>query len=216
MVARHRQRFAMSRRRRNGLFVLAIALLATCGWLDRQFGGCIRIQVVRHAHWGLDGLKYHGSTFTVINVVDGDTLDLLVSDGPNEYTRVRLLGIDTPETRDPRVGTMYYGPEASAFAESLVKGMDVTVVLDGIGDVRDVYGRLLAYIRLQDGRVLNEELISNGFGYADLRFGHSQFDRYVALQKSAIDTEAGLWKDVKRDQLPRWLQRQRPDLCVRH
>jgi micrococcal nuclease len=215
MAAKKRQRHAMSRHRRSGLLLLAMAAVSACVWLDRHYGGGIRTEIVQHAHWGLDGLKYQDKPFAVVSVVDGDTLDLDVPDGPDDHTRVRLLGIDTPETKDPRVGLMYYGPEASAFAEALVDGKTVTVILDTVGDVRDIYGRLLAYIQLEDGRVLNEELLAGGFGYADLRFEHSYFDRYVLLQQQAMDKQAGLWKEVSRDQLPKWLQRERPDLPVR-
>ena len=107
---------------------------------------------------------------------------------------------------------MYYGAEATAFAKQLADGKEVAVIIDTVSDVRDMYDRLLAYIRLDDGRVLNEELIVNGFAYADLRFRHSQYDRYVRLQQKASQQKTGLWKDVTRDQLPKWLQRESPDL----
>ncbi len=215
MAAKQRKRFAMSRRRRNGLLTLAILAVSSLFWIDHRYGAGVRTEIVRHAHWGLDGFKYHEKPFSVVSVVDGDTLDIDVPDTNGDYTRVRLLGIDTPETKDPRVGVMYYGPEASAFAAALAEGKTVTVLLDTVSDVRDIYGRLLAYIRLPDGRILNEELIAAGFGYADLRFAHSHFDRYVRLQEQAIQTQSGLWKDVARDQLPRWLQREHPDLPIK-
>jgi len=214
-MVKKRRRLAMSRRRRNSLLLLATLTLLACAWVDRQFCGGVRSAIVHQAHWGRDGFKYHNNSFRVTNVVDGDTLDIDIPDGSKDYTRVRLLGIDTPETKDPRVGRMFYGPEATDFAKSLAESKTVTVLLDPIGDVRDFYGRLLAYIHLPDGRILNEELIVNGFGYADLRFKHSQFDRYVVLQQHAMDAQTGLWKDVSSQQLPRWLQRQRPDLPVR-
>jgi len=191
----------MSRRRRDGLFALCIVILLAVVWLDRQHGAGLRKEITRRARWGADGWKYHGKTFTVINVVDGDTLDLAVADGRFDHTRVRLLGMDTPETKDPEAPAMYYGPEATAFAEQLAGGKEVTVILDTVGDVRDMYGRLLAYIRLDDGRILNEELIVNGLAYADLRFPHSQYDRYLRLQQEAMEQKAGLWKNVTRDGL---------------
>ncbi|RKY07316.1 MAG: hypothetical protein DRP66_06975, partial [Planctomycetota bacterium] len=181
-------------------------------WLDRQHGAVLRKEISRRAKWGADGWKYHGKTFTVVNIVDGDTLDLAIGDGKFDNTRVRLLGMDSPETKSPKVGAMFYGAEATAFAEQLADGKEVTVILDTVGDVRDIYDRLLAYIRLDDGRVVNEELIVNGFAYADLRFRHSQYDRYLRLQQKAMEQKAGLWKDVTRNQLPKWLQRERPDL----
>lgn len=212
MAKKTRQVFAMSRRRRNGLFVLCIAILLTVVWLDRQYGAGLRKEIAQRAKWGVDGWKYHGKTFTVVKIVDGDTLDLAIGDGKFDNTRVRLLGMDSPETKSPKVPAMYYGAEATAFAEQLADGKEVTVIIDTVGDVRDMYDRLLAYIRLDDGRVLNEELIVNGCAYADLRFRHSQYDRYVRLQQKAMEQKAGLWKNVTTEQLPKWLQRESPDL----
>ena len=146
---------------------------------------------------------------TVSNTAGGD---LAIGDGKFDNTRVRLLGMDAPETKSPKVPAMYYGAEATAFAEQLADGKEVTVIIDTVGDVRDMYDRLLAYIRLDDGRVLNEELIVNGCAYADLRFRHSQYDRYLRLQQKAMEQKAGLWKNVTTEQLPKWLQRESPDL----
>lgn len=158
--------------------------------------------------------KYHGKSFTVCKIVDGDTLDLDVKDGRDDYTRVRLLGIDTPETGGEQFSEMYYAGEATNAAEELAMGEKVTVLIDDISDVRDRYGRLLAYIVLPNGRALNEELIRDGFGYADLRFQHSDYDKYIALQEEAIEAKRGLWEKVTAEELPRWLQRERPELLT--
>ncbi len=205
-------RRAMSRRRRNLLAVVVIVLLALLGMMDRRFGGGLRQSI---SHWGTDWdeySQYHNRVFPIVNVVDGDTLDLGTPDGTQPATRVRLLGIDTPEKQIGDSPAMYFGPEATEYATGLALGREVTVLLDTVGDVRDKYGRLLAYIRLPDGRILNEQLIGNGYGYADLRFQHSHFDAHVALQQRAMDSKAGLWAKVRQDQLPSWLQRLRPDL----
>lgn len=202
----------MSRRRRNLLAVAAIILLAGLGLMDRRFGGGLRQSI---SHWGTDWdeySRYHNRPFPVVNIVDGDTLDLGTPDRTTPTTRVRLLGIDTPEKGIGDNPAMFFGPEATEYATGLVLGQEVTVLLDTVGDVRDKYGRLLAYIRLPDGSILNEQLIAKGYGYADLRFRHSHFDAFVALQQRAMDNKAGLWAKVRRDQLPPWLQRQRPDL----
>ena len=202
----------MSRRRRKLLAVAVIVLLVLLGAMDRRFGGGLRQSI---SHWGTDWdeySQYHNRSFPVVHVVDGDTLDLGTADGTKPTTRVRLLGIDTPEKQIGDSPAMYFGPEATEYSTRLAVEKEVTVLLDTVGDVRDKYGRLLAYIRLPDGSVLNEQLIANGYGYADLRFRHSDFDAYVALQQRAMDSKAGLWAKVRRDQLPPWLQRERPDL----
>lgn len=212
MGRKRRRSYAMSRRRRNSLFVLCIAVLVVAVWLDRFHGGGLRQEISQHAKWGVDGWKYHGKTFLVVNVVDGDTLDIDIPDGKYDHTRVRLLGMDTPETKSPKVDAMYYGAEATDYAKTLADGREVTIILDTVSDVRDMYGRLLAYVQLTDGRMLNEELIIGGCAYADLRFPHSAFDRYVGLQEEAITAKVGLWKNVSREQLPKWLQREMPEL----
>ena len=107
---------------------------------------------------------------------------------------------------------MFFGQEATDYTRRLSEGQQVTVRLDTISDERDRYGRLLAYITLPDGHILNEELIRNGYGYADLRFLHGHFDTYVELMNIAMTQKKGLWDKVNRKQLPQWLQRKRPEL----
>ena len=92
----------------------------------------------------------------------------------------------------------------------------VTVLLDSAADQRDKYGRLLAYIRLPDGTILNERIIAEGYGYAYLMFDHSHFDAYLELQNQAMTAKAGLWKNAARKDLPEWLQKRRPDLLRVH
>jgi endonuclease YncB( thermonuclease family) len=202
----------MSRQRRNLLILGTVMFLILLGILDHRFGGRLRDNI---AFWGPDYgdySRYHNQCCLVLNVIDGDTLDLDIPDDNQPYTRVRLLGIDTPEKQIGDNPAMYFGPEATNFTDKLAHQQKVTVLLDTIGDVRDKYKRLLAYIRLPDGRILNEQILQHGYGYADLRFQHSQFDKYCVLQQQAMDDRAGLWAKVRQDQFPPWLHRQRPDL----
>jgi endonuclease YncB( thermonuclease family) len=155
-----------------------------------------------------DRSRYHQQTFKVVHVVDGDTLDLDAPDGDHDYTRVRLWGVDTPETKDPRKEVMYYGPEAAAFAREAAQGRMVQVGLEPFKPTRDKYGRLLAYVYLPDGKMLNEELIERGFGYADTRFEHVMKKRFEQLEKQAQREKRGLWKEVRPEQWPQWRRRQ--------
>jgi micrococcal nuclease len=155
--------------------------------------------------------KYHAGIFTVVNVVDGDTIDIDIPDGQYEHTRIRLWGIDTPETKNPKVGVMYFGPEAAEFATELTLRKNVTVYLEE-HSTRGKYGRLLAYVQLPDKRFLNEVLLTEGYAYADLRFRHSLYNRYKQLDASARSLKKGLWENVTREQLPEWLQRMKPNL----
>ena len=146
------------------------------------------------------------------NVVDGDTIDIDIADRQYDSTRIRLWGIDTPETKSEKYGVMYFGPEAAGFARELALGKEVSVYLDVGKHSRGKYGRLLAYVQLPDGRFLNEVLVSEGFAYADLRFRHSLYNKYKQLEASARSAKKGLWQEVTREQLPEWLQRERPNL----
>lgn len=203
--------FAMSRRKKNAIvFVFFLLFLPAVIVIDYRAGPPLRQAIERYGLYTEDQQKYHQQTFLVVEVIDGDTLEIDLPDGESSVTRIRMLGIDTPETKHPTIGVMYYGPEAAEYARFLAEGKMVTVLMDTVGDHRDLYGRLLAYIQLEDGRILNEQIIQSGCGYADLRFDHSELQRYERLMDQAIHEKAGLWKEVTRDQLPQWLCRQRP------
>ncbi|MHC4596883.1 MAG: hypothetical protein ACYS19_18295, partial [Planctomycetota bacterium] len=98
----------MSRRRKTGILILCLLPVALFIWLDHS--------LTRHKPQAqpesdeqakaYDFQKYHTKTFTVVNVVDGDTVDVDVPDGEYKYTRIRLWGIDTPETKSDEFGVM--------------------------------------------------------------------------------------------------------------
>lgn len=209
-------RYAMRRITKNAIaaafFLIAVPSIIL---MDRQYGGVLQKSIQKAAHTDPDWQKYHGRQFAVIEVIDGDTLDIDVPDKGFSDTRIRLLGVDTPETKHPTIGIMYYGPEAYNFSKQTALGQKVTVLLDTVGDQRDKYGRLLAYVVLPDGRVLNEEIIRLGFGYAHLGFSHSKYAEYEALMEQAIQSKTGLWAGAARDDLPKWLKQKRPEL-LRH
>jgi micrococcal nuclease len=121
-------------------------------------------------------------------VIDGDTLDVAVA-GRRE--RVRLLGVDAPETVDPHKPVGCYGPEAAAFTAGRLT--DRTVRLRFDRQHRDRFGRLLAYVEV-DGRRFNDELLAGG--YARLlvippngRHGRAMLDEELAARR----TGRGLW-----------------------
>lgn len=202
-------RYAMSRRRRNGLLILCFLVVPVLlGVLDHRMGDRLRSALEQTFFYSPEQRQYHKQRFAVAEVIDGDTFDIRTKEG--ELVRVRLLGVDTPETKHPRTGIMYFGPEAAAYTRELIEGKRVMLLLDPIGDQRDLYGRLLAYVQLDDGRILNEEIIKNGCGYADLRFEHSQLARYEKLMDEARQNKRGLWKEVCREQLPQWLRQKQP------
>ena len=134
-----------------GSQITALLLLAACG-------GASEVSV--HP---IPGTEHSGVTATVVNVVDGDTVELQFPGREPEV--VRLLGIDTPETVHPDRPVECFGPEASArAAELLPSGSQVFVQRDA--EARDRYGRLLAYLWTADGTFVNAELVAGG--HADL------------------------------------------------
>ena len=207
-------KFAMSRRRKNVISAVAMAAALVFIWLDHS---CIsnkwqpQTQSAEEVK-SSDFEKYHAKTFTVVKVVDGDTLDIDIPDGQYSHTRIRLLGIDAPETKNPQTAVMYFGQEASEFAKKTALGKPVSIYLDTVSPTRDKYSRLLAYIKLPGGTILNETLLTEGFAYADLRFRHSFYNRYKQLESIARISKKGLWQGVTREQMPEWLQREKPDL----
>jgi endonuclease YncB( thermonuclease family) len=211
-LAKGTLKYAMSRRCKNAIIVVMAIFAVGLVCIDRLYTAPFRREVLLRVPRPAGAAKYHLKTFKVVNIVDGDTVDIDIPDGKYKTTRVRLLGVDTPETKKRGEAIMYFGPEASAFVTGVALGKNVTVIIDTVSDVRDRYGRLLGYIRLPDKTILNEEIIRQGFGYADLRFKHNDYDSYVDMMDSAISGKVGLWKNVERKQMPKWLQRERPML----
>lgn len=95
---------------------------------------------------------------TVSRVIDGDTIEL------DTREKVRYIGINTPESVDPRRKVECFGKEASSFNKNLVEGKTVRLEKD-ISD-RDKYGRLLRFVYLEDGTFINEVLVREGYAYA--------------------------------------------------
>jgi endonuclease YncB( thermonuclease family) len=208
-------RYAMSRRTRNVIFAVCALIAMTLVTLDRTAvrPNRLRHQLTQPQQTVSDFEKYDGRKFTVAKVVDGDTLDIDIPDvstsGGQAYshTRIRLWGVDTPETKDPRTGPMYFGKEASEYASKLALGKQVTIYLEKEKNSRDKYHRLLAYVQLPDGIFLNEELLSEGYAYADLRFKHGLYNKYKQLEALARSQKKGLWAGVTPEQMPKWKQK---------
>ena len=131
--------------------------------------------------------KKEANSFFVARVVDGDTL-LLDREG-----KVRLIGVDTPETKHPTKPVQYFGKEASLFTQREVEHRRVT--LDYDAHKRDKYGRLLAYVRRSpDYFFLNAELIKQGYGFAYTRFPFKYMSEFREYEKQARNEGKGLWQ----------------------
>lgn len=126
----------------------------------------------------------------VNRAVDGDTID--VQQGSDKAT-VRLIGVDTPETHDPRKPVQCFGQAAAAHTRSLVEGNDVRLAPDPQDQDRDKYGRLLRYVYLPDGTLVNAELIRDGYGFAYVVFPFEKLDEFRQLESHARQANRGLW-----------------------
>ncbi|MBM4371074.1 MAG: thermonuclease family protein [Deltaproteobacteria bacterium] len=138
----------------------------------------------------LAGCAVGGRLQRVVYVIDGDTLVLAGGE------RVRLLGVDTPETHHPEVPVQRFGQEASAFTKKVAT--DRLVRLEAGPQERDAYGRLLAYVWM-DGNCLNRELVRRGYAVAATRFPHPRMDEFLAAEAEARAKKYGLWHDSPTD-----------------
>ncbi|MGP4065767.1 thermonuclease family protein [Oceanobacillus sp. M65] len=125
----------------------------------------------------------------VSRVVDGDTVKVIY-DGKEET--VRLLLVDTPETKHPSKPVQPLGPEASSFAKERLEGKHIELEFDG--PARDKYGRLLAYIWV-DGEMFNQTLLEHGLARLAYVYDppYVHFEAYMKAQNRAKDNELGIW-----------------------
>jgi endonuclease YncB( thermonuclease family) len=132
--------------------------------------------------------------YPVTKVVDGDTLKIRM-DGKEET--VRLLGADTPEFDTAKSQTQCYAQKAFEETKSLVQGLPVSLEVDPTQGERDTYGRLLAYVHLQDGVNVSEYLIRNGFAreYTFMNNPHRYQTQFREREKQAQEEKRGLWSE---------------------
>lgn len=126
----------------------------------------------------------------VTKITDGDTFR--VDDGSEKGLRIRLIGVDTPETRHPQKPVEYFGKEATEFLTKMIANRLVRLEYDV--QKQDRFGRTLAYVYLKDGAFVNAELVKQGYArvytvppnvkYAEL---------FVELQREAREHNRGLW-----------------------
>ncbi len=127
-----------------------------------------------------------GELHRVLRAVDGDTLLLA------DHTRIRLIGVNAPETVKPDTPVQPFGPEASRFTHQFCDGREVRLEYDQ--ERTDQYGRTLAYV--YDGnRLLNEELLRNGLAHWERHYHYSNAmkDRFRAAEAEARAARRGLW-----------------------
>jgi micrococcal nuclease len=134
--------------------------------------------------------------YEVVKVIDGDTIDIRIND---KIERLRLIGINTPETVDPRKPVECFGKQASEKARALLDGKQVSIESDSTQGERDKYNRLLRYVFLEDGTNLNLLMIREGYAYEytyDLPYKYQ--NEFKQAQKYAEENELGLWNTCEK------------------
>lgn len=129
----------------------------------------------------------------VTRIVDGDTIMVEIN---GKAESVRLIGIDTPETIDPRKPIQCFGKEASAKAKELIENKNVILDSDSTQGDRDKYNRLLRYVHLEDGTFVNQKLIEDGFAFEyTYNIPYKYQAEFKEAQKQAETNRKGLWAD---------------------
>jgi len=134
----------------------------------------------------------------VRRVVDGDTIVL----GTGE--RIRLIGVDTPETVHPKKPVERFGKEASEFTRRMVEGKRVRLEFDPANAAQGHKDntperRTLAYVFLGDGTLLNAEIIKQGYGFAYTRYPFSRMEEFRRLEREAREQRRGLWANATKE-----------------
>ncbi len=133
----------------------------------------------------------NSDVYLITDVVDGDTIKIR-KDGVIET--LRLIGIDTPETVDPRKPVQCFGKEASSMAKQLLLGKNVRIESDSTQDTRDKYGRLLVYVFRDDGLFFNKHMIVEGYAYEyTYNIPYKYQAEFKSAQENARSSGKGLW-----------------------
>lgn len=169
--------------RRRPAIVLALAATLAAATI----GGAAGIGEIGGGSPGLEGPEGPHAA-EVVRVIDGDTIVVRIA-GRTE--RVRYIGIDTPETVKPGTPVECFGPEANAANERLVAESRVRLQRDT--ELRDRYGRLLAYV-YADRALVNEELVRRGYATTlEIEPNTGLAARLAAAERSAEAADRGLW-----------------------
>jgi micrococcal nuclease len=158
------------------LIVLILVVAATqSGWLGKS------VQTAEQSQPGL---------YSINHFIDGDTIAVNMN---GNIETVRMIGVDTPETHKPNTPVQCYGEAAAAYTKQLIGSKKVRLQADPLDTNRDRYGRLLRYIYLSDGTLVESQLINNGYGFAYTLFPFSKTEEFKADMQTAQNAHLGLW-----------------------
>ena len=131
--------------------------------------------------------------YTVREVIDGDTF--WIDDGSEKGIKIRLIGVDAPETRRTRTREIgFYAQESGEYLRDLIEGKKVRLEYDV--DTLDLYGRTLAYVYTDRNLFVNAELVRRGYAMVmtvppNVRYA----EKFVRLARKARMKERGLWAE---------------------
>ena len=130
--------------------------------------------------------------YKVEAVTDGDTIKINYN---GKTTKVRLIGVDTPESVSPnKEKNNNYGKEASNYTKERLEGKDVSLEFDV--QQTDKYGRFLAYVYLEDGTMYNKELLEKGYAQVATYPPNVKYvDEFTQIQKQAKENKVGFWAE---------------------
>ncbi len=172
----------MSRRRTKSTVSLIVAVISLFVWFGQEQGWFAK--AADTAQTEQPGL------YRVKRVSDGDTITV---DMNGKSETIRFIGVDTPETHKPNAPVQCYGPAASAFTKNVLKGTSVRLEADSLSTNRDRYDRLLRYVYLPDGTLMNHRLIREGYGFYYPYFPFEKSKEFDATQEQARAENRGLW-----------------------
>jgi len=135
--------------------------------------------------------------YEVVEVNDGDTITVK-SNGHLE--RVRFIGIDTPEKNHPDKPVQCFAEAASQKMSELIGAYDVALQADPTNTNRDRYDRLLRYVYLPDGTMLNRVMVEEGYAFAYLAFPYQHLEEFQRLEDEARQANRGLWRSCEIEQ----------------
>lgn len=177
----------LTKRQRKQLLTVIIGLLILgIGFLSEQQGWNLPLENQVHQ---VDQITAAG-TYKVVRFDDGDTI-MVEMDGKEET--VRFIGVDTPEVKDPRKPVHCFGKAASAFTKQLIGEQSIRLEADPENTNRDRYNRLLRYVYLSDGTLVNAEIIKQGYGSAYVSFPFTKKEEFKAYETEARQANRGLW-----------------------
>lgn len=130
--------------------------------------------------------------YYVTYVYDGDTIEV---DMNGTLEKVRLIGVDTPETHKPNTPVQCYGVRASDYSKSHLDHTNVRLESDPINQNRDRYKRLLRYVYTSDNVLWNKDLIEKGYGRALTAFPFTKVDEFKSTETVAKSAFIGLWSE---------------------